>query len=120
LSEIKPAPVNDLIYRPVDPDDPAIQVLAQDITERGLLQRIVITRDKFILSGHRRHAACKLAGLKQIECEMHDISVNDPEFEGLLCAYNQQRVKNIDEIAREQAIRMDPEDAYQALNQHHR
>jgi hypothetical protein len=99
----------------VDPDDPAIQALAQDIRERGLLQPIVITRDKFILSGHRRHAACKLAGKKQVDCEVVDISVNDPGFEELLCAYNQQRVKSIDEIAREQAVMMNPESAYQAL-----
>jgi hypothetical protein len=75
----------------------------------------VVTRDGFILSGHRRHAACRLAGLREVLCRVEDITRDDPEFEAILVEHNRQRVKGLDEVVREQVITGDPEDAYRSL-----
>jgi hypothetical protein len=42
LSSIHPARENELIYRPVSPDDPEIESLADSIAEHGLREPIVI------------------------------------------------------------------------------
>jgi hypothetical protein len=115
IDSIRPAPENDLIYRPIRTDDPDIQALAQSIRKYGLQQPIVVTRDHCILSGHRRHAACRLAGLREVDCEVKDIRRTDPEFETMLVEYNRQRVKGLDEVVREQVITSNPDDAYRSL-----
>jgi hypothetical protein len=118
LSAIKPAPENELIYRPVSPDDPDIEALADSIAENGLREPIVITMDRYILSGHRRHEACRLAGRTKVACRVEDVSRDDPDFKTLLREYNRQRVKTFDEIVREQVVTVNPEDAYRALVEH--
>jgi hypothetical protein len=117
MMQIKPAPVNCLIYRPVDPQDPAIQELAQSINNmRGLLEPIIVTRDGYILSGHRRFAACSLLGWSTIPCRIWDIEYTDPSFETLLCEFNRQRIKGLDEIIRESVVTdVDEETAYTEL-----
>jgi hypothetical protein len=108
-----------LIYRPVDPEDPEIQNLAESIATHGLREPIVITKDNFILSGHRRHVACRLAGLSRVPCRIENISRTSPEFERLLCEYNRQRVKSFDEVVRERVVTsVDPEEAYSSLIAH--
>jgi hypothetical protein len=118
LDSIRPAPENNLIYRPVRSDDPGIQDLARSIEEHGLREPIVVTADRFILSGHRRHAACRLAGVREVDCRVEPITRFDPEFETLLVEYNRQRVKSFDEVVREQVITCNPDDAYRALVEH--
>jgi hypothetical protein len=119
LDAIRPSPENELIYRPVDPEDPEIQDLAESIVAHGLREPIVITKDHFILSGHRRYAACRLAGLSHVPCRIEDISSTSPEFERLLCEYNRQRVKSFAEVVRERVVTsVDPEEAYASLLAH--
>jgi hypothetical protein len=101
-------------------DDPGIQDLARSIRRHGLREPIVVTRDGFILSGHRRHAACRLAGLKEVNCRVEDITRDDPEFEALLVEHNRQRVKGLDEVVREQVITSNPENAYRSLVEYRR
>jgi hypothetical protein len=119
IDRISPARVNGQVYRPTHPDDPDIRSLADDIRARGLLDPIVITRDLIILSGHRRHAACRLAGLKQVTCRFVDISSDDRIFPPLLVAYNNQRVKTLDEVLREQVlVASDAQSAHARLKNH--
>src|SRR5438105_2301469 len=54
---IKPSPKNNKLYRPIDPTDSEIQALAESIREHGVKEPLVVSRDYFILSGHRRFAA---------------------------------------------------------------
>jgi hypothetical protein len=116
---IRPAPENELLYRPVRASDPEIRELAESISRHGLREPLVITRDYYILSGHRRYAACRLLGMREIPCRIEDISRYDPGFEVLLREFNRQRVKSFDETVRELAIdSSDDGDAYLALVAH--
>lgn len=116
LSRICPSPENDAIYRPADPTDPGLQSLARDIEEKGVLEPLVLTRDHYILSGHRRFAASRLAGLQTVPCRFVDFArVGNDDFPRLLAAYNQQRVKTFAEQVREQVLAVNPNDAYAAL-----
>jgi hypothetical protein len=115
IGSIRPTPENDLIYRPVRADDPDIRDLARSIEKLGLQEPLLVSRDGFILSGHRRYAACLLLGMRYVDCRVKDISRADPEFETMMVACNRQRVKSLDELMREQVIASSPEDAYRSL-----
>jgi ParB-like nuclease family protein len=118
LEELKPSPENSLLYHPINLDDPSIRDLAIDIQRNGILEPLVITRDKFILSGHRRSAAARLVGLTHIPCRIKDITSDDPRLPQLLASYNQQRVKTLDEFLREAIATANPQESYQALIEH--
>jgi hypothetical protein len=118
LDSIQPSPENNLIYRPVLASDPEIRELARSIQKHGLQEPIVVTRDGYILSGHRRQMACRLAGMKDVPCRVADISRHDPGFVPMLREFNRQRVKGFDEIVREQIVSGPPVDAYRSLVEH--
>jgi hypothetical protein len=120
LVSIRPSPANDRLYRPVSVDDPDLRALAKSIREHGLREPIVITLDDYILSGHRRHLACRLAGLTVVPCRVENIRSTDPEFLTMLREFNRQRVKSLDEVAREEIVSTDPEEAYRVLLEHRR
>jgi hypothetical protein len=115
---IRPSPENDLLYRPVRLDDPEILKLAQSIRDIGLQEPLTLTREGYILSGHRRYAACLVAGLKKIPCRCSEKSRLDPDFEAHLVACNSQRVKSFDEVVRERIVEHDPKQAYDELISH--
>lgn len=112
LCDIRPSPENDTLYRPVDPTDPSIIALAGSIVEHGLGEPIVLSTDRFIISGHRRFAACNLTTLERVPCRIADVSREDEpdRFLTLLREYNRQRVKSLDEQIRESVIDADPEE----------
>jgi hypothetical protein len=126
-SKLKPSPENEQLYRPVNPDDPAVLELADSIRVNGFKGSLVISRDNFILSGHRRYVAAGLAGLDELPCTVDDIyrtlrprfpfTVN-PEFVRRLETYNRQREKTLDEMMREAVVKADPEDAHRVLSEH--
>ena len=118
IESIRPAKVNDKVYRPVDPKDPAIIGMAREIANPaiGLLTPIAISSDDVILSGHRRHAACRLAGLTHVTVQRFPILSTEPLFDVLLVAANRQREKSADEVFREELIRLNPADTRRRLN----
>jgi hypothetical protein len=120
LAAIKSSPMNELIYGPIDLNRPDMQRLIESIRRNGLKDPIVITRDNVIISGHRRHAACKFLGRDRIMCRVEPIQSTDPGFSILLVEYNSQRVKTFEETAREHVATMKPGEAYQALIEHRR
>ena len=123
VDRIRPSPENAQLYRPVDPQDPDVQALAESIREHGVREPLVITKDGYILSGHRRWAAARLAGLKQVPCRTEPIRYLhcDPnEFVRLLREHNRQRVKSVDEMLREEVVSVDPDVAYDRLLAHRR
>ena len=120
ISSIRPSPENERLYRPVDPKDPEIVALADSITRHGLQEPIVVTVDMYVVSGHRRRVACKLAGRKQVQCRVLPIRRSDDldAFIVLLREYNRQRVKTFAEKIREEVVSADPQEAYQSLIEH--
>ena len=123
--DVKPSPENDKLYHPVRKDDPATVSLAASIREHGVKEPLVLTRDNYVLSGHRRLAASEMAGLDEVPCRYEDIVRGDgPEpidadaFLALLAVYNKQRVKAFDEVVREEALAIDPEESYRLLVEH--
>ena len=122
IQDIRPSPENDRLYKPVDPSSPDVIALAKSIQQHGLKEPIVVTKDDWILSGHRRHAACKLAGLEIIPCRVEPIRRTDDidAFFVLLREYNRQREKTRSEKLREELVTVNPESAYDALVEHRR
>jgi hypothetical protein len=120
LEDLRPSPLNDKLYRPVCDTDPDVLELAESIRQHGVLEPILITRDGVILSGHRRYRACCLAELSTIPCRVENIASIDPEFPVRLRECNRQRVKSLDERAREQILAANPEEEYRALVEHRR
>ena len=125
VSDIRPAPENDQVYRPIELEDPEILALAQSIRKNGLIEPIVISEDGYIISGHRRWNACLLLSFTgeklnefgqnipvRVQC---GVKRGDPEFLRLLREANRQRVKGLDEVFREAVIDANPEDAYERV-----
>ena len=65
LEDVQPSPENDRLYRPVDASDPQIIQLAESLRDCGIQEPLLVTRDRWIISGHRRYAAARLAGLSE-------------------------------------------------------
>ena len=66
--QLHTCPVNSEIYRESD-----VQDLMNSILEVGLLQPLVVTPDKTIISGHRRISAIRALGWTEVECEIKEI-----------------------------------------------
>ena len=117
LRTIKPSPENRELYRPVDPDDAEVKALADSIHERGILEPLVVTEDRWIISGHRRHVAAGLAGLSKVPCKVIPIRrKDDPDaFVRLLREHNRQRTKSRDEALREELVDINPDEAHREL-----
>jgi Predicted transcriptional regulators len=120
INDVAPSLENTLLYRPVKPDDEATIALADSIRKNGVLEPIVISADRYIISGHRRHIAAGIAGLKKVPCRIIAIRRGGgeqatDEFVQLLREHNRHRVKNRDELLREAIADVDPDDAHQAL-----
>jgi predicted RNA-binding protein YlqC (UPF0109 family) len=119
INSIQPCPENDLIYT-IDPESPENIRLEEDISKRGIVEPIVVSRDDvgIIISGHRRYAAACRAGLSQVPVRYYDIKREDniDAFVELLVTFNRdQREKTFDEKLREEVTRHNPHEAHLTL-----
>jgi hypothetical protein len=117
IGALIPAPENDDVYKAISWDDPDIRELARSIKEHGVQEPILISRDGYIISGHRRRMASYLAGLDRVPVRIHPISRADnrAEFLKLLVEMNSQRIKSVSEILHESSIKIDPKAAHQQI-----
>jgi ParB-like nuclease domain len=120
MNEITPSPENAQLYKPVTPDDEATIELAESIREHGILDPLKISADGYVISGHRRLCAARLAGLAKVPCRMDEVRRGggekaSDEFFKLLREHNRQRIKTRDELLREAVIGIDPQKAHRAL-----
>lgn len=122
VDSIHVSPENERIYRPILSDDPEIITMAESICKHGMREPIVITADRYIVSGHRRHAAAKVAGNKTVPVRKLKFrrQGNIDRFTKLLREYNRQRDKTNAEKLAEEIIDVDPSDAYLSLIEHRR
>ena len=118
LSQIKPSPQNDALYKPVDKTTPAFKKLVRSIRKHGILQPLTLTLDDVVMSGHRRFAASHFIGLRMVPCVYVEVYSDAPNFVELLKEHNEQRIKTIDEQLREAVVDLNPDAAYRALVEH--
>jgi len=112
VTDLRTPPVNDAVYGVIREEDPDVQALAQDIKQNGILEPLVVSRDGYVISGNRRFTAARMLGLERVPVRIEDVTIDDSErFNSLLIAFNKQRVKTLDQMAREAAASVDPEAA---------
>ena len=56
----------------------------ESVKSRGVIEPIVITPDKVIVSGHQRVRACKELGIEEITCDVHLYNNEDEILQDLL------------------------------------
>lgn len=111
IGDISPSPENDNIYGAIDFNDIDLINLSNDIAENGLREPIQVSGDGWIVSGHRRYAACQMAKLKHVsvlELELLRIEHNETEWAAILTRYNLQRVKSAAVRVKEALAQADP------------
>ena len=114
LNSIKPSPENDDLYGAVATDAELLN-LAKSIRKQGLLEPIKISKDNYIISGHRRFAAARLCGLKEVPVITLDLQRADHDalaWKQILRAHNHQRVKSAHVRLKEALLDVDPELAH--------
>jgi hypothetical protein len=118
IEDIFPAPENDALYGPVDSSDPKIRQMASEMRAEGRSRTLLtISSDHFVMNGHRRLCAARLAGLKALECIIDPMRHDDPRFMSELVRYNNQRIKSNDVLFREAIVSTNADDSYEALRQ---
>lgn len=63
----------------------------ESVKSRGVIEPIVITPDKVIVSGHQRVRACKELGIEEITCDVHLYNNEDEILQDLLETNIRQR-----------------------------
>jgi ParB-like chromosome segregation protein Spo0J len=75
--------------------------LFASIQNEGILEPIIITKSNLVISGNRRlHVALCLNNIKEIPVIIKDLKESEID-EYLVIQYNQQRTKNVIQVARE-------------------
>jgi site-specific DNA-cytosine methylase/ParB-like chromosome segregation protein Spo0J len=101
VNDLKPHPMNEKVYGPPKPD----KKLIESIEKVGILQPIVIDRNKQILAGHRRWEACTTIAERQPNKDFRIPATifcgSDFQAEQLIIESNRQRVKTPEQKARE-------------------
>ena len=100
LSELTPHPQNAVIYA-----DSADDELIESIEKLDVLQPLVITFDKRIVSGHRRFDAYQRLGYTEVPC-VEFPSRDETDILEALVMLNRQREKTSEQIAREAELLM--------------
>ncbi len=68
VSELKPHPRNEEFFDSIS--GIKWEEFLKSVKERGVIEPVVITPDKVIVSGHHRVRACKELGIGEIKCEV--------------------------------------------------
>jgi hypothetical protein len=121
LADLKPSPENDDIYGETTHDDD-MQRLIDSIEVNGLEEPLIVTKDLYIISGHRRYFA--LSQIKQPNSEV-PVRIKEyrkderSDFQRLLTEYNPQRVKTPAMVLREALVRFSARDPRKAIESHY-
>ena len=92
LSQISPNPINNEIYEDTDVTD-----LVKSISNNGLLEPLVISRDGILVSGHRRFKALQQLQVEDVEVRI--VETDNPVI--TLIEFNKYRTKTNTDILRE-------------------
>lgn len=89
ITELKPHPRNTEFFD--DMSGEKWNEFLESIRSRGVIEPIVITQDKVIVSGHQRVRACKELGITKIACDVHRYNSEDEILQDLLETNIRQR-----------------------------
>ena len=96
-SELEPHPKNKEIYGDTAELEDAF---VESICEKGVLEPLVITKDKQVISGHRRLSAAKQVGIETVPVRISEFDDELVEREALI-EFNRQREKTPGQIVNE-------------------
>jgi len=99
-SNLKPHPKNTEIYGDTDDIDDLDGTFKESVAEKGVLEPLVITNGKEIISGHRRWLAAKDADLGSVPVRYSEFDDELAEREALI-EFNRQREKTPGQIVNE-------------------
>ena len=102
-SVLRPHPDNQLIYG--DQPDPEF---IRSVTDKGILEPLLVTDDDRIISGHRRWRAAQQVGLDQVPVSVFG-SQDELLIREALIVANKQRTKTNEQLAREAKALLDIE-----------
>lgn len=91
VDELKPHPRNNEFFD--DMTGEKWEEFLESIKTRGVVEPIVITPDKVIVSGHQRVRACKELGIKTVMCDVHTYDNEDQILQDLIETNIRQRGK---------------------------
>lgn len=89
VNELKPHPRNNEFFD--DMSGEKWQEFLDSIKVRGVIEPIVITHDKVIVSGHQRVRACKNLGIRTVTCDVHAYDNEDQILQDLIETNIRQR-----------------------------
>lgn len=89
VNELKAHPRNNEFFD--DMSGEKWQEFLDSIKARGVIEPIVITPDKVIVSGHQRVRACKVLGIKTVMCDVHTYDNEDQILQDLIETNIRQR-----------------------------
>jgi ParB-like chromosome segregation protein Spo0J len=97
VNEINPSPENNEVYGPANFDnDPALHTLVRSIARLGLEEPLIVTKDNYVLSGHRRLFAVRELGWATVPVRFANVTRADAtDYHRLLTEYNPQRIKSV-------------------------
>jgi len=98
--ELEPHPKNKEIYGDTNNADELPDTFVNSIREKGVLEPLVITQGKQIISGHRRWVASKSVGVDSVPVRYADFDTDLAEREALI-EFNRQREKTPGQIVNE-------------------
>ena len=115
VESLTPTPENWKLYNRPTIDDPSFCELVDSVSEEGVKEPLTISEDNFILSGHRRHAAAEMLGVREVPTIVHPIMIgpmSSGERVKILVEHNRgARVKTDSERIRESLAQVDPDEA---------
>lgn len=89
VNELKPHPRNNEFFD--DMTGEKWEEFLESIKTRGVVEPIVITPDKVIVSGHQRVRACKELGIETVMCDVHAYDNEDQILQDLIETNIRQR-----------------------------
>lgn len=106
VDAITPSPENDDVYGAIK-DDEQMDALVESIRRRGLEEPLLLTEDRYILSGHRRFYAVKYLKWNRVPCRVRAgiRREGNPQFHRELAEYNPQRIKTAGSLLKEALLR---------------
>ena len=99
-SNLQPHPKNAEIYGDTDDVDDLDATFKQSVAEKGVLEPLVVTNGKEIVSGHRRWLAARDAGLESVPVRYSEFDDELAEREALI-EFNRQREKTPGQVVNE-------------------